>query len=60
MGKLKSQKHLYELIDPNGVVYVTENLLDFSSQYELTNSCLSKVVNGMAKQHKGWTGRIVQ
>lgn len=60
MGKLKSQKHLYELIDPNGVVYVTENLLDFSKQYQLTNSCLNKVVNGIAKQHKGWTGRIVQ
>jgi len=60
MGKLKSQKYLYELIDPSGEVYVTENLFDFSKQYELINSCLNKVVNGSAKQHKGWTGRIVE
>lgn len=60
MSKLKSQKYLYKLIDPNGEVYMTENLFDFSKQYKLTNSCLDRVVNGSAKQHKGWTGRIVQ
>jgi hypothetical protein len=31
MNKLKSQLYLYELIDPDGEVYVTENLLTLQS-----------------------------
>jgi hypothetical protein len=60
MGKLKGQKYLYELIDPDGEVYVTENLFDFSKQYGLTNASMNKVVNGKSAHHKGWTGRIVE
>jgi len=60
MGKLLHQKYLYELIDPNGEVYVTENLFDFSKQYGLTNASMNKVVNGKSAHHKGWTGRILE
>ena len=60
MNKLKSQLYLYELIDPDGEVYVTENLFDFAKQYNLTNCSLNKVVHGKQGQHKGWTGRILE
>jgi len=59
-NKLKAQKYLYELIDPCGEVYITDNLYDFSMQYGLTNACLNKAVRGKAAHHKGWTGKIVE
>lgn len=59
-NKLKAQKYLYELIDPDGEVYVTENLWEFSKQYNLTNASLNNVVHGKAAHHKGWTGRILE
>lgn len=54
------QKYLYELIDPDGEVYVTQNLLDFAKQYNLTYASLNKVVRGKRSQHKGWTGRMLE
>ena len=57
---LTKARYLYELIDPNGEVYITENLFEFSKQYGLTNSALSLVVKGKQNHHKGWTGRIVE
>jgi hypothetical protein len=60
MNKLKSQLYLYELIDPDGEVYVTDHLFDFARQYCLTNCSLNKVVHGKQRQHKGWTGRILE
>jgi hypothetical protein len=55
-----SLKYLYELIDPDGEVYVTDNLTDFAEQYELHQSALQQLVNGKRNHHKGWTGRIVE
>ena len=52
--------YLYELIDPAGEVYVTDNLFRFSKQYGLDNGALSRVTHGSASHHKGWTGRIVE
>jgi hypothetical protein len=57
---LSKAKYLYELIDPDGEVYITDNLFSFSEQYGLTNAALHLVVNGKQRQHKGWTGRIVE
>jgi Ni/Co efflux regulator RcnB len=70
-GRVQSQKtrrkisvarawYLYELIDPNGEVYITDNLFDFSKQYKLDNGALNRVVRGLASRHKGWTGRIAE
>lgn len=59
-NKLKAQKYLYELIDPAGEVYITDNLWEFSLQYGLTNASVNRVVHGKARHHKGWTGRIVE
>jgi hypothetical protein len=57
---LSKAKYLYELTDPDGEVYITDNLFSFSEQYELTNAALHLVVNGKQRQHKGWTGKIVE
>jgi group I intron endonuclease len=58
--KLAQTKYLYELIDPDGEVYITDNLSDFSKQYNLHNGRLNMVVNGKAPHYKKWTGRIVE
>jgi hypothetical protein len=67
MSELAKQKmvatsamYLYELIDANGDVYVTENLACFARQYNLTVQLLRLVVNGKQKHHKGWKARIVE
>jgi hypothetical protein len=71
VGKIHTQKtknqithanltHLYELIDPQGEVYVTDNLSWFSRQHKLHQSGLQQVVNGKRNHHKGWTGRILE
>jgi len=54
------EKFLYELIDPDGEVYITSNLREFADQYGLANTHLYNIVNGKARQYKGWTGRIVE
>jgi hypothetical protein len=53
-------RHLYELTDPSGEIYVTENLTDFAKQYGLSQGNLANVIHGKRKTHKGWTGRIVE
>jgi group I intron endonuclease len=58
--KLAQVKYLYELIDPDGEVYITDNLSDFSKQYGLNNGMLNMAVNGKVPRHKKWTGRIVE
>jgi len=58
--KLAQTKYLYELVDPDGEVYITDNLSDFSKQYNLHNGRLNMVVNGKAPHYKKWTGRIVE
>ena len=60
MNRLNAQRYLYELIDPDGEVYVADNLFDFAKQYNLINSSLNKVVHGKQGAHKGWTARIVE
>jgi hypothetical protein len=52
--------YLYELIDSNGEVYITDNLTDFARQYSLHQSALQQVVNNKRNHHKGWTGRILE
>lgn len=53
-------KYLYELTDPNGDIYVTDNLKAFTRQHDLNQGNLVNVINGKKKSHKGWTGKIVE
>jgi hypothetical protein len=52
--------YLYELTDQNGEVYITNNLSEFSEQYNLDRGTLAKVIAGTRKSHKNWTIRIVE
>jgi hypothetical protein len=52
--------YLYELVDPNGEIYITDNMREFVKQYGLNQAAMGKVVNSKARHHKGWTGRILE
>lgn len=58
MSKAKESKR-YELISPSGETFVTTNVSAFAREHGLSQACLSAIVSGARKQHKGWTGRIV-
>jgi hypothetical protein len=51
-------KYLYELIDKNGEVYVTDNIEAFARQYKLTASCLHRLLRKQIKSYKGWQIKI--
>lgn len=53
-------KYLYELIDPSGDVYITDNLRSFAIENSLHHSSIHKVVTGKRKHHKFWTGKIIE
>lgn len=53
-------KYLYELIDKDGEVYMTDNLEGFARQYGLTASCLQRLLRGKIKSYKGWQVRIAE
>lgn len=49
----------YTLIDPNGIVYTDiVYVQSFAREHGLTNSAVWRVLKGIHKQHKGWTGFI--
>jgi hypothetical protein len=53
-------RYLYEFIDSDGEVYITDNIYDLARQYNLDYSHLSKVAHGKRPRHKGWTGKIAE
>ena len=56
---LRKTRYLYELVDPIGEIYITENLREFSLAMGLHYSSISKVVNGARSHHRQWIGRII-
>lgn len=53
-------KYLYEIIDPDGEIYMTNDLKNFAKQYNLTVQLLAKTITGAQKHHKGWRARIAE
>ena len=51
-------KYLYELIDKDGEVYMTDNIEAFARQYKLTASCLHRLLHKQIKSYKGWQIKI--
>jgi group I intron endonuclease len=47
-------KYIYTLISPEGVIYETSSLTQFSKDHNLHRGSLYAVVNGQYKQHKNW------
>jgi len=52
-------KNQYELIDKDGKVYYTDNILTFSKEHNLDYSAMYKIVKQKLKSYKGWIGKIV-
>jgi hypothetical protein len=52
-------KNQYELIDKDGKIYYTDNILTFSKEYNLDYSAMYKVVKQKLKSYKGWIGKIL-
>lgn len=53
-GKINIKK--FEMTDPDGKVYITENgLTVFCEEHGLTKANVVKVADGERKHHKGWT-----
>lgn len=51
----KSRGTEYLLESPEGVVHKFYNMSKFCRDNNLSQGCVSTVINGKAKQHKGWT-----
>lgn len=45
----------FKVISPEGVEYEGTSIKDFCKEHGLTQACMSLLVNGKAKSHKGWT-----
>ena len=59
--RAKKAKYLYELIDKNGDVYMTESLRDFCTQYQLERRSFTRLLNGEKNQYQGiWKIRIAE
>jgi hypothetical protein len=54
-NKMKNRKYNYIFISPLGSKYETNSANEFCLKMGLSPSNVSAVVNGKAKQHKGWT-----
>jgi hypothetical protein len=52
-------KKQYKIIDGNGNLHYTNNIMKFSKEYNLDYSAMYKVVKGKLKSYKGWTGEIL-
>jgi len=52
-------KFTYEIVSPDGQVFVVDNMNDFCRKHNLDSGSLSRVINGKPryKSHKGWTGK---
>lgn len=58
-GKINTKK--FEMIDPDGNVYITENgLTMFCEEHGLSAPNIIKVLNGVRKHHKGWTAKKLE
>lgn len=51
-------KNLYEITNPDGIIYYTNNYNQFSKQYNLSVGLMSQVLNGTRKHHKNWTIKL--
>lgn len=59
--RARKAKYLYELIDTDGEVYMTESLRDFCAQYQLERRSLMRLLNGEKSRYQGvWEIRIAE
>jgi hypothetical protein len=52
--KMKNKK-IRNVISPTGEVFTVNKAKDFAEEHSLSRGHLSQLLNGLLKQHKGWT-----
>lgn len=57
---VRHSKYLYELIDSNGEVYLTESLREFCCQHNLDRRSLTRLLKGERESYQGWKIRIAE
>ena len=53
-------KKQYQLIDKEGEIYYTDNIMIFSKEHNLDYSAMYKVVKQKLKSYKGWVGKTLE
>ena len=51
-------KNTYEITDPDGNIYYTNNYNQFCKQNKLSTGMMSQVLNNKISNHKHWTIKI--
>lgn len=54
------ERYEYEVISPDGTIFITHNLSKFSVDNGLRRNGLHEVVKGKSRHHKGWVARVVR
>ena len=54
-------KDTWELISPSGILFVTDDIYEFTQKHSLHRECIRKIALGIEgrKQHKGWTAKLL-
>ena len=52
-----ASNQIYILVDPTGTLHEVRNLKAFCQKHGLVRRCLDYVMQGIRRQHKGWTCR---
>lgn len=50
----KSTTITFKAISPDGIEFISNSVIDFAKEYNLTPSSISSCLTGRIKQHKGW------
>jgi hypothetical protein len=58
--RARKAKYLYQLIDKDKNVYMTESLRDFCCQYKLCRRSLSRLLKGEREHYQGWQINIAE
>lgn len=58
--RARKAKYLYQLIDKDKNVYMTESLRDFCCQYKLCRRSLSRLLKGEREHYQGWQISIAE
>jgi hypothetical protein len=54
------ERYEYEVIGPDGTIFITRNLSKFSIDNGLRRNGLHEVVKGKSRHHRGWVARVIR
>jgi hypothetical protein len=60
MRSKAAHRYTYEVISPEGKVFIIKNLAAFAREHDMQQYSLAAVARGTQKQHKGWKVKIIE